>query len=94
MDSTPQPGWFVRTIRFIFRTFLLTLLFAMLGMGVGLFLGIIITLIGAGIHHTSPDMTMAYRHFAVPVAIISGGGMLLYILISSTFGVIFKNGRE
>lgn len=62
----------------------------MLGMGVGLFLGIIVTLISAGFHHSSPDMTMAYRRFAVPVAILSGGGMLLYILISSVLGVIYK----
>ena len=55
-----------------FRTVLLTILFAALGMGVGLLVGIIATVVLAAAHNVQPDMTNAYRHVAIPLALASG----------------------
>jgi Flp pilus assembly pilin Flp len=70
--ARPAPKWYVRFIMVSFRTVLLTILFTALGMGVGLLLGIIATVVLAAAHGVQPDMTHAYRHVAVPVALGSG----------------------
>ncbi len=70
--------WYVRFIMISFRTLLLTLLFAMLGMALGLLTGIIATVVMAGVHHVQPDMTVAYRHVAIPAALASGAGAFLW----------------
>ena len=72
VEYRPRPPWHVRLIMFIARTLLFTLLFAGLGMGVGLLFGIIATTVTAAAHHVQPDMTNAYRHIAIPVALVSG----------------------
>ncbi len=68
----PRPKWYVRLIMVSFRTVLLTILFAALGMGVGLLVGIVATIVVAAVHHVQPDMTNAYRHAAIPLALVSG----------------------
>jgi hypothetical protein len=70
--ALPAPKWYVRFIMVSFRTVLLTLLFTALGMGAGLLVGIIATVILAAAHGVQPDMTHAYRYVAVPVALTSG----------------------
>lgn len=59
---------FTSTMRVLFST----LLFAALGMGAGLFLGILGT-VGYGlIRGSSVDMSNAYKHVAIPLAAIAG----------------------
>ena len=55
------------------RVLFTTLLFTAAGMGAGLFLGIIGTLVYGMIKGGSIDMTNAYKHVAIPVAITLGG---------------------
>jgi hypothetical protein len=59
-----NPGWFWIAPRVVLVTFLLTLL----SFAISLFLGIVATLIAAWLRGTKPNMTVAYRHFAAPVA--------------------------
>ena len=59
---------FTSTIRVLFTT----LLFTAGGMGAGLFLGIVGTLAYGMISGSKIDMTNAYRHVAIPVAIWPG----------------------
>ena len=52
------------------RVFLITVLFTLLAFAVSLLLGILGTVIAAAVRGTAPDMKVAYRHVALPVAII------------------------
>jgi uncharacterized BrkB/YihY/UPF0761 family membrane protein len=70
--ARPAPKWYVRFIMVSFRTVLLTVLFTALGMGVGLLVGIVATVVLAAVHNVQPDMTQAYRHVAIPLALASG----------------------
>jgi lipopolysaccharide export LptBFGC system permease protein LptF len=54
------------------RVFFTTLLFTAGGMGAGLFLGIVGTVIYGMISGNKIDMTNAYKHVAIPVAILAG----------------------
>ena len=56
----------------------LTLLFAALGMGIGLFIGILTAAFTGGLHHGAPGMAAAYRKMAVPTAIVFGTCALLF----------------
>ncbi len=64
---------FTSTVRVLFAT----LLFTAGGMGVGLFLGIIGTVIYGMIRGGHIDMTNAYKHVAIPVAILAGSVALI-----------------
>ena len=59
---------FTSTMRVLFTTFL----FTAAGMGAGLFLGILGTVLYGLIRGHAVDMTGAYRHVAIPVAILVG----------------------
>ena len=59
---------FTSTIRVLFTT----LLFVAGGMGAGLFLGIVGTVLYGIISGSKIDMTNAYKHVAIPVAILVG----------------------
>jgi len=59
---------FTSAVRILFTS----LLFTAAGMGAGLFLGIIGTLVYGMIKGGSIDMTNAYKHVAIPVAITLG----------------------
>lgn len=59
---------FTSTLRVLFTA----LLFTAGGMAVGLFLGILGTVIYGMISGSKIDMTNAYRHVAIPVAILAG----------------------
>lgn len=67
-----------------FRTLFVTLLFTMLGMGVGLMSGILWYVIGGAIRGVHPDMALAYRNIAIYVAIGFGICALLYQLFLET----------
>jgi hypothetical protein len=70
--ARPRAPWYVRLIMVSFRTVLFTLFFAALGMGAGLLVGIIVTVVLAAVHSVAPNMTHAYRYIAIPVALTSG----------------------
>ena len=59
---------FASTVRVLFAT----LLFTAGGMGLGLLLGILGTLAWGMIRGGNIDMTNAYRHVAIPIAIALG----------------------
>lgn len=64
---------FTSTLRVLFTT----LLFTAGGMGAGLFLGIIGTVVYGLRSGSKIDMTNAYRHVAIPVAILAGSVALI-----------------
>ena len=76
-----QPSWPVWTLMKGFRVVLLTVLWSGLGMGAGLFCGILGVVVSSAILHRSPNMGLAYRYFAIPVALCAGGGALLWNLM-------------
>jgi hypothetical protein len=59
------------------RVLVTTLLFTAGGMGAGLFLGIVGTVLYGIISGSKIDMTNAYKHVAIPVAILSGSVALV-----------------
>ncbi len=59
------------------RVLLTTLLFVAGGMGAGLFLGIVGTVLYGIITGSKIDMTNAYKHVAIPVAILIGAVALV-----------------
>lgn len=79
--SRPQRSkfstFFTSTVRVLFTA----LLFTAGGMGAGLFLGIVGTLVYGMINGGRIDMTNAYRHVAIPVAITIGAAALVGALV-------------
>jgi uncharacterized membrane protein len=66
--SSSRPRWCGIPVRILLVTFIGTLLcFA-----VSLLLGIIGTVVVSRMRGLHPDMTLAYRHFALPVALVAG----------------------
>jgi len=61
----------------VLRVLVATLLFTAGGMGAGLFLGIIGTVIYGMIGGRQIDMTNAYRHVAIPIALLAGSVALV-----------------
>jgi hypothetical protein len=63
------------------RVLFSTLLFAAAGMGAGLFLGILGTVLYGLIRGNSVDMSNAYKHVAIPVAAVAGSVALVGSLV-------------
>lgn len=72
--QTPaRPHWYFIPVRVLLITFLLTLLsFAM-----SLLLGIAATLLTGWVRGIHPNMTLAYRHVALPITLIVAGVVLV-----------------
>ena len=68
---------FTSTMRVLFSA----LLFTAAGMGAGLFLGILGTVIFGLLRGHNVDMTVAYRHIAIPIAIVAGTVALLGAIV-------------
>jgi lipopolysaccharide export LptBFGC system permease protein LptF len=64
---------FTSSLRVLFTA----LLFTAGGMGVGLFLGIVGTVLYGIISGNKTDMSNAYKHVAIPVAILIGSAALM-----------------
>jgi hypothetical protein len=64
-NPTSEPHWYVIPARILLITFLLTLL----SFAVSLLLGILGTVIAARVRGIHPDLTMAYRQIALPIAV-------------------------
>jgi len=82
MQSAPKPNRFQKAFMVTFRTLFLSLLCAMAGMGIGLFVGILGTAILNAVRHGGVDMATAYRHVAVPAAITAGSCAFLYQVLA------------
>ena len=68
---------FTTSVRVLFTT----LLFTAGGMGAGLFFGIVGTMVYGIIKGGNIDMTNAYKHVAIPVAITLGAAALIGALM-------------
>ncbi len=68
---------FTSTVRVLFTT----LLFTAAGMGAGLFCGIVGTVIYGIIRRTQVDMSNAYKHVAIPAAIVIGSAAFVGALL-------------
>src|SRR5271157_1946436 len=80
MVSAPvfrSPHWYGIPVRVLMVTFIGTLIcFA-----VSLLLAIIGTVIVAALHGVHPDMRTAYRHIALPMALVAGSVIFVVILV-------------
>jgi hypothetical protein len=88
MPASPQPAaphWYFIPVRILLVTFLLALLSFAVSLLVGI-LGIVIASRVQGIH---PNMTLAYRHIALPVAAVAAG-----IALIATTIVEIRNYRQ
>ena len=63
-----------------FRILLITFLATLLSFAISMFIGLLGTVLWAGLHHTAPKLTPVYRHFAPPIAIVIG----VIVLIAAT----------
>jgi hypothetical protein len=63
-----KPRWYVIPLRVLLVTFILTLL----SFAVCLFVAILGALVAAKLHGIAPDLRVAYRHIALPMAIVAG----------------------
>jgi hypothetical protein len=68
---------FTSTVRVLFTT----LLFSAAGMGAGLFCGIVGTVIYGIIRGAQVDMSNAYKHVAIPAAVVIGTAALVGALV-------------
>ena len=64
--NTTKPHWYLIPARVLLLTFLLTLL----SFAVSLLLGILALVIVAALRGIHPNMPIAYRHIALPVAAV------------------------
>jgi hypothetical protein len=75
--ASRAPRWYTIPVRVLLVTFIGTLLcFA-----VSLLLAILGTVIIAALHGIHPDMRIAYRHIALPMALVAGSIIFILALI-------------
>lgn len=72
--NSRAPRWYAIPVRVLLMTFIGTLL----SFAVSLLFGIIGMVIVAALRHVNPDMTFAYRHIALPVAMVAGS--IIFVL--------------
>jgi len=72
--ASRSPGWYGIPVRVLLVTFIGTLL----SFAVSLLLAIIGTVIVAQIRGVHPNMTIAYRQIALPVALVAGS--MIFVL--------------
>ncbi len=92
-DPVKQASWPVWTLMKVFRIVLLTIMWGGLGMGVGLFSGILVLLVRSLIVHTTTDMSLAYRYVSIPLAITTGSCAFLWNLVR-TVQAVGKRRKE
>lgn len=75
--ASRPPRWYGIPVRVLLVTVIVTLLcFA-----VSLLLGIVGTVIATAIRGVHPDMRVAYRHIAVPLAVVEGTVILVIVTV-------------
>lgn len=80
-ERVPEPGWTVWLFVKLFRLVVLTVLWTGVGMGAGLFAGIVVMMGASAFVHHTPDLTQAYRHGGFPAAIGAGAVAFLWNLM-------------
>lgn len=76
-NPSPRPlRWYLIPVRVLLVTFIGTLI----SFAVSLLLGIVATAGIAALRHVQPNMTIAYRVFALPAALVAGGIILVLAL--------------
>lgn len=75
--ASRPPRWFGIPLRVAVLTFLGTLI----SFAVALFLAILGTVIVAALRGVHPDMRVAYRHIALPVALVAGSIIFVLALV-------------
>ena len=75
MTARP-PRWYAIPVRVLLVTFLGTLI----SFAISLLVGILVTFVASGLRHVRPDMTVAYRHIALPAALVAGSVILVLAL--------------
>src|SRR5579863_3754079 len=73
----PRPSATAVVLNSVLRVLFATLLFTAAGMAVGLFCGIVGTVVYGMIRGGQIDMTNAYRHIAIPFALLVGSVALV-----------------
>ena len=73
-----MPAWYTVPLRVALITFILTLL----SFAVCLFVAILWTVVAGRLHGVAPDMRLAYRHIALPSAIVIGSLVLVGATLS------------
>lgn len=71
MLRNPQPRsphWYAVPLRILLVTFLLTLM----SFALCLLMAILGSVVAAKLHGYNPDLRMAYKHIALPVAVVAG----------------------
>jgi uncharacterized BrkB/YihY/UPF0761 family membrane protein len=69
-----SPHWYGVPV----RIFLLTFIGTLLSFAVSLFLAILGTMLVAALRSGRPDMTIAYWHIALPLALVAGGIIFVF----------------
>jgi uncharacterized membrane protein len=72
--SPRPPRWYLIPVRVLLVTFIGTLI----SFAVSLLLGIVATAGVAALRHVRPNMTIAYRVFALPAALVAGS--IIFVL--------------
>ena len=72
-----RPRWYAVPARALFVAFLITLM----TFAVTLFGSIVTVAVAASLHGNNPDMRFAYRHVALPVAVVVGAIGLVVALV-------------
>jgi hypothetical protein len=76
-QAVRKPSW----VKIPFRVVVYTTLLTLMTFSVSLLLGIIGVLIHAQLRGIRPDLPFAYKHIALPVAIVAGAIILVLSLI-------------
>lgn len=74
VEKPRKPRWYAVPVRILLVTFILTLMtFALC-----LFMAILGTVVAGKVRGYTPDLRLAYRHIALPIAV--GAGMVVFIV--------------
>ncbi|MBZ5682325.1 MAG: hypothetical protein LAO24_19700 [Acidobacteriia bacterium] len=76
--SSPGPRWYSIPVRVLLVTFVGTLICFAVSLLLAI-IGIVAVAHMRGIH---PDMTIAYRHIALPAAVVAGSIIFVVILVA------------
>lgn len=76
-SKTRKPRWYAIPVRVLTVAFLLTLF----SFAVSLLLSILGVVIAAKVHGVHPDMRIAYRNIALPVAMVAGSIALVLSIV-------------
>ena len=81
MSFAETPSGKLRWQLVVFRVLLVSFLLTLLAFAACLLLGILGLVISGWLRGVHPDMTLAYRHFAFPVAVAAGVIALLAAIV-------------